>query len=109
MKKFDVLIQNGRRLQVLFVPGKQRLYIDNDFYALTQQEYALLYLLFSLQGNVVSRADILQKAWHCPATLKTRTIDVHVQRLRKKLGLPLIHTVHGIGYTVPAQCIIQAC
>ena len=65
---------------------------------LTAQEYALLNALM-VEGNPpVSREELLRTAWGYQSIGETRTVDVHVQRLRKKLGVDLIETVYRCGY-----------
>lgn len=65
---------------------------------LTSQEYALLNALM-IEGNPpVSREELLRTAWGYQSIGETRTVDVHVQRLRKKLGVDLIETVYRCGY-----------
>lgn len=60
----------------------------------------LLVYLVERRDRVVTRAELLQEVWGYRVTVHTRTIDVHVQRLRGKLGLAagLIATVRGVGY-----------
>lgn len=69
---------------------------------LTQQEYSLLILLIEHLNQPVSREELLRIAWGyvCPGA--TRTVDVHVQRLRKKIGCPCIETVYRHGYKLRA-------
>lgn len=78
-------------------------YIGKKEYALTAQEYQLLEALANASGKVLSREKLLRDVWQCNYPIKTRTIDVHVQRLRRKLGQTLIETVHGEGYRVYAS------
>jgi len=66
---------------------------------LTAQEYALLEILIRNRNIAVSRQQILREAWGMSYYGETRTIDVHVQRLRKKLDLgDRIQTVYKYGY-----------
>jgi two-component system, OmpR family, phosphate regulon response regulator PhoB len=60
----------------------------------------LLIYLVERRDRVVSRAELLQQVWGYSVAVHTRTIDVHVQRLRGKLGVAagLIATVRGVGY-----------
>ena len=55
--------------------------------SLTPQEFALLQVLFDHRGQAVSRGDLLHTAWGYPSIGITRTVDVHIQHLRRKLGL----------------------
>lgn len=69
---------------------------------LTNKEYELLLSMAENRGRVFSRADLLDKVWGFEFAGDTRTVDIHVQRLRKKLdedgGVAFIETVFGIGY-----------
>ena len=67
--------------------------------ALRTLEFELLAELARNAGNVVSRDRLLDRVWGLSFAGGTRTVDVHVAQLRKKLGCPgLIHTVRGVGY-----------
>ena len=69
---------------------------------LTPQEFALLQVLFDHRGQAVSRGDLLHTAWGYPCIGITRTVDVHIQHLRRKLGLKQeIQTIYRVGYTLP--------
>ncbi len=69
---------------------------------LTQKEFDLLVHLVSHPGIVFSRDELLERAWHLDYPGGTRTVDVHVAQLRRKLGRrELIETVHGVGYKTP--------
>ncbi len=65
---------------------------------LTAQELALLLALMEKPDTPVSREQLLRKAWGYQSIGETRTVDVHVQRLRKKLGCEYIETVYKCGY-----------
>lgn len=65
---------------------------------LTAQEMALLLTLMENQDAPVSRERLLREAWGYQSMGETRTVDVHVQRLRKKLGQDWIETVYKCGY-----------
>ena len=68
---------------------------------LTGREFDLLWHLASRPGIVVSRAQLLDRVWGITFPGGTRTVDVHVGQLRRKLGRPrLIRTVRGAGYKV---------
>ena len=68
---------------------------------LTAREFDLLWHLVSRPGIVVSRAQLLDRVWGLEFPGGTRTVDVHVGQLRRKLGRPaLIRTVRGAGYKV---------
>jgi len=63
-----------------------------------RKEFELLYLLASKPGKVFSRDMILESIWGSDVVVVNRTIDVHVRKLREKLGDEAIATVKGIGY-----------
>ncbi|SYX84129.1 response regulator transcription factor [Paenibacillus alvei] len=74
--------------------------IQGELLDLTPKEFDLLVLLMRNPGRVYSREMLLEKVWDMDFAGGTRTVDIHVQRLRKKLGTHhgLIKTVYGIGY-----------
>lgn len=65
---------------------------------LPRKEFELLALLASKPGKVFTREEILERVWGNDVIVGDRTIDVHVRKLREKLGEELIRTVKGIGY-----------
>ena len=72
---------------------------------LTRIEYRLLLLLAERRGRVQSRPQLLESVWDAQTDIQTRTVDMHVQRLRAKLGAAgdLIETVRGFGYRMRAE------
>ncbi len=75
--------------------------IDNELLDLTYMEYELLKFFIENQENVWSREKLLEKVWGYDYFGGARTVDVHVRRLRSKLGekrLDWIKTVHSVGY-----------
>lgn len=70
---------------------------------LTNQEYSLLYTLALNADRTVSRDQLLLDAWGYLSPGVTRTVDVHIQRLRRKLGAGCIETVYRRGYRLLAQ------
>ncbi len=65
---------------------------------LAKKEFELLSLLASKPGRVFLRNEILQRVWGTDVIVGDRTIDVHVRKVRQKLGIDLITTVKGVGY-----------
>jgi len=70
---------------------------------LTYIQFKLLYLLASRRNNVFSRKEILERVWGKKVYVTNRTVDVHIKRLREKLGeykypSQYIETIHGTGY-----------
>ena len=82
---------------------EKTVYVDGEPCELTQQEFSLLQELALHVGRALSREELLRDAWGyiCPG--ETRTVDVHIQRLRKKLGFSCIETVYRRGYRLRAQ------
>lgn len=75
--------------------------LDLERIRLTRKEYELLALLVRNAGDIVSREELLMQVWGYSSQIRTRTLDVHIRRLRKKLGPyaePYIETIFGIGY-----------
>lgn len=65
---------------------------------LAKKEFELLALLASKPGKVFKRSEILKKVWGQDVIVGDRTIDVHVRKLREKIGSHFIHTLKGVGY-----------
>jgi two-component system, OmpR family, alkaline phosphatase synthesis response regulator PhoP len=65
---------------------------------LPRKEFEILYLLASKPGKVFKRDEIFEKIWGNDVVVGVRTIDVHVRKLREKLGRNYIETVKGVGY-----------
>ena len=72
-------------------------YNDEDI-ILAKKEFELLSLLASKPGRVFLRNEILQRVWGTDVIVGDRTIDVHIRKIRQKLGIDLITTVKGVGY-----------
>ena len=67
-------------------------------YLLPKKEYELLSLLLSAPNKLFSREEIAMQIWSDPTVVNSRTIDVHIGKLRDKLGQARIKTVKGVGY-----------
>lgn len=65
---------------------------------LAKKEFELLYLLASKPGRVFLRNEILGQIWGADVIVGDRTIDVHIRKVRQKLGIDCITTVKGVGY-----------
>jgi two-component system alkaline phosphatase synthesis response regulator PhoP len=65
---------------------------------LAKKEFELLQLLASKPGRVFLRNEILNQVWGTEVIVGDRTIDVHIRKIRQKLGVDLITTVKGVGY-----------
>lgn len=81
--------------------SQQLALLDNQRMTLTRKEYDLLSLLVEHAGEIIPRDALLMRVWGYGGDIRTRTLDVHVRRLRKKLGgyaNQYIETIFGIGY-----------
>lgn len=72
--------------------------LKGDKIVLPRKEFELLDLLMSREGKVFHRDEILNQVWGTEVVVGDRTIDVHIRKLRKKLGDKHIQTVKGVGY-----------
>jgi two-component system phosphate regulon response regulator PhoB len=80
---------------------RQAAILDDERMLLTRKEYDLLSLLVRHAGEIIPREALLMQVWGYGGDIRTRTLDVHVRRLRKKLGGYADHyieTIFGIGY-----------
>jgi two-component system, OmpR family, alkaline phosphatase synthesis response regulator PhoP len=77
---------------------KYLLYKDTQELDLPKKEFELIALLVSKPGKVFTREEILNTVWGDDVVVGDRTIDVHIRKLREKLGDDYIKTVKGIGY-----------
>ncbi|MEJ6006931.1 response regulator transcription factor [Paucibacter sp. AS339] len=82
---------------------RQRLALDGEPVAMTQKEFDLSAYLFQNPGKLLSRDHLLNKIWGLNTDVDTRTVDTHISRLRKKLGLDgskgwKLVPVYGVGY-----------
>ena len=78
--------------------------VDDRPVQLTQQEFALLRFLCQNRGRVFSRQQLLERVWGVDYYGSSRTVDIHVRRLRMKLGgaVANLETVRGVGYKMKA-------
>ncbi|MGB4775413.1 MAG: response regulator transcription factor [Daejeonella sp.] len=70
---------------------------------LAKKEFELLYLLASKPGKVYTREVILKNIWEDSVVVTNRTIDVHIRKIREKLGDNYLSTVKGVGYKFEAK------
>jgi DNA-binding response OmpR family regulator len=77
-----------------------RLTVNGDRVRVTPMQMRLLVHLIEHRDEVVTRGDLLKQVWGYQQEIQTRTVDIHVQRLRERLGSAarFITTVRGIGY-----------
>ena len=79
-------------------PGQFLVIYQGKNISLAKKEFELLYLLASRPGRVFLRNEILNQIWGADVIVGDRTIDVHIRKIRQKLGIDCITTVKGVGY-----------
>lgn len=99
------IIQHGN---IQIDPARESIYVDGNEIKLTRQEYRLAYQLFSQLGCPLSRSYLYEYVWGRGDHPNSRTLDVHIYRVRKKLNLTAEHgwnlvSVYGYGYRLQAQ------
>lgn len=75
-------------------------YVNKVEIPLTTKEFEILYLLLQNGKKVLTREQIVEKVWGYEYVGDTRNIDTHIKNIRKKLNLPYIKTIKGIGYQI---------
>ena len=73
-------------------------YKGDEPLTLPKKEFELIYFLASNPGKVFSRDKLLQKIWGTDVLVVDRTVDVHIRKLREKIGKNYIQTIKGVGY-----------
>lgn len=89
---------------LILYPERFEAYIDGASIHTTAREFEILLTLAEHAGHAVSREDLIKRIWGEDFVGETHTIDVHVRRLRKKLGANMIESVYGVGFMmIPGQ------
>ena len=79
-------------------PSRFMVILNGKDIVLAKKEFELLYLLSSKPGRVFLRNEILNNVWGTEVIVGDRTIDVHIRKIRSKLGIDCVTTVKGVGY-----------
>ena len=79
-------------------PERFMVQVDGKDIVLAKKEFELLYLLAQRPGRVFLRNEILNQVWGNEVIVGDRTIDVHIRKIRQKLGIDCVTTVKGVGY-----------
>jgi two-component system alkaline phosphatase synthesis response regulator PhoP len=79
-------------------PERFMVILNGEDVVLAKKEFELLYLLASKPGRVFLRNEILSQVWGAEVIVGDRTIDVHIRKIRQKLGIDCVTTVKGVGY-----------
>ncbi|MFN3323766.1 MAG: winged helix-turn-helix domain-containing protein [Bryobacteraceae bacterium] len=97
--KTETTVYKDEHLEVDFRTG--RAYVNSNPMVLTRKEFELLALLVENQGEILPREILMKRIWGYSMEIRTRTLDVHIRRLRQKLGgygEQCIETIFGVGY-----------
>lgn len=78
--------------------SKYAVAVNNNVVVLAKKEFELLHLLAAKPGRVFLRNEILEQVWGSDVIVGDRTIDVHIRKIRQKLGVNCISTIKGVGY-----------
>jgi two-component system, OmpR family, alkaline phosphatase synthesis response regulator PhoP len=94
----NIIIEGALKI----ILDQRKVVVKDEELDLTPKEFDLLALLASHPGRVFTRDELLDKIWGMEYIGGTRTVDIHVRRVRQKLGSyeDILHTVHGVGYKV---------
>ena len=101
LRRFDDSEQTANKLEVHDLQIDKDRYIvlqEGNEFQLPRKEFELLFLLASRKGKVLDRQTLLNKVWGDNIYVVDRTVDVHVRKIREKLGDHYIETVKGVGY-----------
>lgn len=97
-------LKDEKQQEVITIAGMEinreqyKILKDDEEITLPKKEFELLYLLASKPGKVFEREEILRKVWGNDVVVGGRTIDVHIRKLREKIGEELFKTIKGVGY-----------
>ena len=91
-------VGNIERGDLLINLEKYQVFRDGEVVDMPRKEFELLHLLASKPGKVVSRDSIMDRGWGSEVVVGGRTIDVHIRKIREKIGDDRIKTIKGVGY-----------
>lgn len=101
LRRFDEKEETSNILEVHDITIDRDRYIvykEGEEFHLPRKEFELLFFLASRKGKVLDRQTLLNKVWGDNIYVVDRTVDVHVRKIREKLGDHYIETVKGVGY-----------
>lgn len=84
-------------------PRSYQVFIDDEVIVLAKKEFEVMMLLASQPGKVFTREEMFQKVWGYTVPIASRTIDVHISKLREKVGERYIKTLKGVGYKLEVE------
>jgi two-component system alkaline phosphatase synthesis response regulator PhoP len=95
-EKSDILTVNGIEIN----REEYKIVKEGQEIVLPRKEFELFYLLATKPGKVFTREEILDKVWGNEVIVGGRTIDVHIRKLREKIGDDFFKTIKGVGYKI---------
>ncbi len=98
LRRTESKVKNDSNVELEIDTEKYVAILKGEEMLLPKKEFELLALLFSKPGKVFTREVILARVWGDDIIVGDRTIDVHIRKLREKLGNQYIKTVKGVGY-----------
>ena len=98
LRRIESKVKNDSNVELEIDTEKYVAVLKGEEMLLPKKEFELLALLFSKPGKVFTREVILARVWGDDIIVGDRTIDVHIRKLREKLGNQYIKTVKGVGY-----------
>lgn len=117
MSRINALLRRNKqddeqdaKLEILDIVIDREAYLvfrGKEKIVLAKKEFELLYLLASKPGKVFSRDQILKSVWEDSVIVTNRTVDVHIRKLREKLGEGYVGTVKGVGYKFESEKIMS--
>jgi DNA-binding response OmpR family regulator len=88
---------------LVYEPAARSVTLDGKPLLLSARELALLDVLLSHRGQVVSKSQIEEELYSLDSEIESNTVEVYVSKLRRKIGHDMIVTIRGLGYMVPRQ------
>lgn len=101
LRRFEETSQMSDKIEVHGITIDKDRYIvsqDDKEFQMPRKEFELLYFLASRKGKVMDRQTLLNEVWGNDVYVVDRTVDVHIRKIREKIGSKYIETVKGVGY-----------
>ncbi|QHT59175.1 response regulator transcription factor [Paenibacillus lycopersici] len=112
MKRVEAVLRRTRSAQSgeLLFDGRLRLdadaykvFVDGKLVETTTKEFDILHTLIHNAGRIMTRDMLLDKVWGYDYFGDSRIVDAHIKNIRKKLGISIIRTVKGVGYSLESE------
>lgn len=109
--RLDALLRRSRQFSNYFEPFEKGMASDGrrftvkfkgKSFQVPRKEYEIFNLLMSQPGKVFSRQAIIDHVWHKMENVRERTVDVHIRKLRVRVGADIVKTIKGVGYKISA-------